>query len=125
MSSADTSLMTATSILTLDIYRKAKPKSSERALMAISRLGVLLIGFSALILAISLPNIIKTLLIVYTVFTNGMLIPVIAGFYHKQLGLTQQGALAALVGGGTTALLFGQTISCSGHGSFCSALDNS
>ncbi len=108
MSSADTSLMTATSILTLDIYRKAKPKSSERVLMAISRLGVLLIGFSALILAISLPNIIKTLLIVYTVFTNGMLIPVIAGFYHKQLGLTPHGALAALIGGGTTALLFGQ-----------------
>ena len=109
MSSADTSLMTATSILTLDIYRKAKPKSSERALMAISRLGVLLIGISALALAISLPNIIKTLLVVYTVFTNGMLIPVIAGFYHKQLGLTQWGALAALVGGGVTALLFGQT----------------
>jgi SSS family solute:Na+ symporter len=108
MSSADTSLMTATSILTLDIYRKVRPKSSERMLMAISRLGVLLIGLLALLLAISLPNIIKTLLIVYTVFTNGMLIPVIAGFYHKQLGLTGHGALAALIGGGTTALLFGQ-----------------
>jgi len=109
MSSADTSLMTATSIMTLDIYKKIKPKSSERILMAISRLGVLLIGLSALVLAISSPNIINTLLIVYTVFTNGMLVPVIAGFYHKQLGLTPHGALAALVGGGTTALIFGQT----------------
>lgn len=109
MSSADTSLMTATSILTLDIYRKVLPGSSEGRLMIISRLGVLLIGISALALAISLPNIIKTLLIIYTVFTSGMLIPVIAGFYHKQLGLTSSGALAALVGGGATALLFGQT----------------
>ena len=46
MSSADTSLMTATSILTLDIYRKASPSSGEKKLMAMSRIFVLIIGHS-------------------------------------------------------------------------------
>jgi SSS family solute:Na+ symporter len=108
MSSADTSLMTATSILTLDIYRKASQGSNEEKLMAMSRLFVLIIGLLALALAISMPGIIKTLLIAYTVFTSGLLLPVIAGFYRDRLGLTPSSALAALVGGGVTAIFLGQ-----------------
>ena len=108
MSSADTSLMTATSILTFDIYKKAKPDSSEERLMTISRLFVVIIGFSALVLAISMPSIIKTLLIAYTIFASGLLFPVIAGFFRDRLGLTPSGALSALVGGGVTAIIFGQ-----------------
>jgi SSS family solute:Na+ symporter len=109
MSSADTSLMTATSILTLDIYRKASPASSDERLMAMSRLFVLIIGLLALSLAVSMPGIIKTLLIAYTVFTSGLLLPVVAGFYRDRLGLTPSGALAALIGGGLTAIFLGQT----------------
>lgn len=108
MSSADTSLMTATSILTLDIYRTARPATSEERLMAISRLLVLIIGLLALALAVSMPGIIKTLLIAYTVFTSGLLLPVVAGFYRDRLGLTPCGALAALLGGGVTAIILGQ-----------------
>lgn len=108
MSSADTSLMTATSILTLDIYRKASPGSSEKRLMAISRLLVLIVGILALALAVSMPSIIKTLLVAYTVFTSGLLLPVIAGFFKDRLGLTPSGALAALVGGGGAAIFLGQ-----------------
>lgn len=107
MSSADTSLMTATSILTLDIYRKASPESSEKKLIAISRLFVLIIGILALVLAVSIPDIIKTLLIAYTLFTSGLLLPAIAGFYRESLGLTPSGALFALAGGGTCALFLG------------------
>ena len=109
MSSADTSLMTVTSILTFDIYRKARPKASTAHLMNISRIVVVLIGAAALLLAISLPGIIKTLLIAYTVFTSGLLLPTVAGFYKERLGLTSGGALCALVGGGTTALFLGQS----------------
>jgi len=109
MSSADTSLMTVTSILTFDIYKKARPNASAAHLMNISRIAVVLIGVSALLLAISLPGIIKTLLIAYTVFTSGLLLPTVAGFYKERLGLTPGGALYALVGGGTTALFLGQS----------------
>ena len=55
-----------------------------------------------------MPGIIKTLMIAYTVFTSGLLLPVMAGFFRDRLGLTSSGALAALVGGGVTAILLGQ-----------------
>jgi SSS family solute:Na+ symporter len=109
MSSADTSLMTVTSILTFDIYKKARPNAGAAHLMNVSRIAVVLIGSTALLLAISLPGIIKTLLIAYTIFTSGLLLPTVAGFYKERLGLTSGGALSALVGGGTTALLLGQS----------------
>jgi solute:Na+ symporter, SSS family len=108
MSSADTSLMTVTSILTLDIYKKIRPKASSHHLIQVSRIAVLIIGASALLLAVSMPSITKTLLIAYTVFTSGLLLPVVAGFYKERLGLTSSGALSALVGGGATAIIFGQ-----------------
>ena len=109
MSSADTSLMTATSILTLDLYKKARPYSTSDHLLTVSRASALMLGTLSLILAVSLPSIIKTLLITYTVFTSGLLIPVVAGFYRKRLGLTSCGALASLAGGGGTAFFFSQS----------------
>ena len=109
MSSADTSLMTATSTLTLDLYRKVRPDADSRHLIQVSRIAVLIIGASALLLAVSSPGIIKTLLLAYTVFTSGLLLPVVAGFYKERLGLTSSGALFALVGGGATAIFFGQS----------------
>lgn len=116
MSSADTCLMTATSILTFDIYGEIRrrthgetdPKALQDHLMKASRAAVIIAGASALILAISVPDIIKTLLLAYTVFTSGLLVPIIAGFYRKQLGLTSTGALWAIAGGGFTAILLGQ-----------------
>jgi SSS family solute:Na+ symporter len=61
-----------------------------------------------------MPGIIKILMTAYTIFTSGLLLPVIAGFYKRRLGLTSSGALAALAGGGTTAILFGQIYSLLG-----------
>jgi SSS family solute:Na+ symporter len=108
MSSADTSLMTATSIFTLDIFRKVFAKSGEQRLMLVSRISVAVIGLAALALAVSMPGIIKILMIAYTIFTSGLLLPVIAGFYKERLGITSSGAMGALAGGGITAILFGQ-----------------
>ncbi len=117
MSSADTCLMTSTSILTFDIYgeiyrktgREADSPAAQDHLMKASRVAVIIAGASALILAVFIPDIIKTLLIAYTVFTNGLLVPIIAGFYRKELGLTSTGALWAIAGGGLTAILLGQS----------------
>ena len=108
MSSADTTLLTSATIFTLDIYKRARPKSEEAHLMKISRVSILLIGSLALIVSLYSPGIIATLLAAYTLFAGGMIVPVIAGFFREQLGLTSEGALAALLGGGGTAVIFGQ-----------------
>jgi len=108
MSSADTSLMTVTSILTLDLYRKARPLSGQEHLLAVSRAAVLATGLFALLLAVWMPGIINKLLVAYTIFTGGLLMPVVAGFYRERLALTSEGALSAILGGGATAIFFGQ-----------------
>lgn len=108
MSSAATPLMTATTTMALDLYRKARPGTDAQHLMKASRLGTMIIGISALTLALTSPGIIATLMVVYTIFTGGMLVPVVAGFYRERLGLTSSGAIAALLGGGATAAIFSQ-----------------
>ncbi|MDF0591450.1 sodium:solute symporter family protein [Candidatus Methanocrinis natronophilus] len=107
ISSADTTLLTATSILSLDLFRRARPESSERTMMIVSRGGTVLIGGVALLSALRLPEIIGALLSAYTVFAGGLIVPLVAGFWRERLRLTSGGALAALLGGGGTAILFG------------------
>jgi SSS family solute:Na+ symporter len=63
------------------------------------------LGFIALGLAIALEGVIASLLFAYTIFTCGLVVPVIAGFYKEKLKVTPQGALAALIGGGIIGLL--------------------
>lgn len=108
MSSAATPLMTATTTMALDLYRKARPSSGIPELMRTSRLGAVTIGLAALVLALAGSGIIAMLFSVYTIFTSGMLVPVIGGFYKEKLGLTSLGALTALVGGGITGILLGK-----------------
>jgi solute:Na+ symporter, SSS family len=85
MSSADTTLMTAASTLTLDLYKRIRPDSSDHHLLMVSKIAVVMLGGIALATALSSPNIIKVLLQAYTVYTGGMLIPVLAGFYRQRL----------------------------------------
>jgi len=59
----------------------------------------------ALGLALTLKTVYESLLFAYTVFTCGLVVPVIAGFYKDKLKVTPRGALAALIGGGTIGLL--------------------
>jgi SSS family solute:Na+ symporter len=59
----------------------------------------------ALGLAMTLKGVISSLLFAYTIFTCGLVVPVIAGFYKEKLKVTPQGALAALIGGGVIGLL--------------------
>jgi len=104
MSSADTVLLTTSTILSQDIIGRLKTGMTERASLAISRAGVVVIGILALVVALHKPGIIGSLLLAYTVFTSGVVIPVVAGFYRRRLKLNAVGAIAAIVGGGGTAL---------------------
>jgi SSS family solute:Na+ symporter len=104
MSSADTLLLTTGTILSHDIYRHIDPGMSERRSLAVSRLAVLLMGVLALVVALRLESIIESLKLAYTIFTSGIVIPVIAGFYKDRLKVNSGGAVAAIIGGGGTAL---------------------
>ncbi|MCD6567422.1 MAG: sodium:solute symporter family protein [Dehalococcoidia bacterium] len=105
MSSADTCLLSQGIILTQDIVKRFHPDIGEKKTILITRLNIILLGFLALGLAIAMKGVISSLLFAYTIFSCGLVVPIIAGFYKDKLKVTPQGALAALIGGGTIGLL--------------------
>jgi SSS family solute:Na+ symporter len=104
MSSADTCLITTSTIFTADIYKRIFPKMGERRTVAVSRIAVLVIGGLSLAIALQLQGIINSLMLAYTVFTSGVVLPVVAGFFKNKLKVNSIGAVAAIIGGGGTAL---------------------
>jgi len=105
MSSADTCLLTQSVILTEDIIKRAHPALDERKTVLLTRLSLIGLGLVALGLALALKGVISSLLFAYTIFTCGLVVPVVAGFYKEKLRVTPRGALAALIGGGVVGLL--------------------
>ncbi|MEA3253843.1 MAG: sodium:solute symporter family protein, partial [Chloroflexota bacterium] len=105
MSSADTCLLGQSVILTEDIIKQFYPALDERKSVLLTRLSIVILGLTALGLALALKGVISSLLFAYTVFTCGLVVPVLAGFYRDSLKVTPQGALAALIGGGVIGLV--------------------
>ena len=104
MSSADTCLLSQSVILTQDIFKRFRP-SSERRTILLTRFSLVTLGILALALALALKQVYSSLMFAYTIFTCGLVVPVIAGFYKDKLRVTPRGALAALIGGGIIGLL--------------------
>ena len=105
MSSADTCLLSASTILMVDIVQRFKPSLDQRKILPLSRWGIVILGLSSLILALVLKGVISALLFAYTIYTCGLILPVIVGFYKNRLRVTPLGALVALIGGGLAALI--------------------
>ena len=104
MSSADTTLLSAGTILTVDIIGVFRTPS-DRNILRHSRWLIVLLGIVSLAVALLLKGIISALLFAYTVYTCGVILPVIAGFFKDRLKVTANGALAALVGGGAMGIV--------------------
>ena len=105
MSSADTTLLSASTILTIDIIGRFQPATSQKSILPRSRWAIVLLGICALVVALMLKGVISALLFAYTIYTAGVILPVLAGFFKNRLKVTPAGALAALIGGGTVGLI--------------------
>jgi len=105
MSSADTTLLSASTILTIDIIGRFRPAASQTSMLPRSKWAIVLLGICSLVVALMLKGVISALLFAYTIYTSGVIIPVIAGFFKHRLKVTSAGALAALIGGGSVGLL--------------------
>ncbi len=98
LSSADSCLLSAGTIISIDILKNKK--------INISRIGIFLVGFTALALALYLDDVLKTLQLAYTVFTAGLTIPILFGFYKTKTCVSSQGALYSLILGGSISLIW-------------------
>ncbi len=94
ISSADTTLLTMSAILAVDILR-------IKSVMAL-RLCTALAGIAGLLVGILSRGIIPSLLLGYTVFTGGLAVPIISGLLGK--AMHPAAALIAIITGGSLAL---------------------
>jgi SSS family solute:Na+ symporter len=106
MSSADTCLLTTSTILSVDIIKPLlKPVIEDRKLLLLSRIFIVLIGIFSLFIALTLKGVISSLLLGYTVYTSGLVFPILLGFFRHRLNLNRGGAILAMVAGGGLALI--------------------
>jgi len=106
MSSADTCLLTTSTIVTTDIINPLfKSRLSDRSILAVSRSAVIVIGLISLVIALLLRGVIASLLLGYTVYSGGLVVPVLFGFYRERFRLNTVGAVASIIGGGGLALV--------------------
>jgi SSS family solute:Na+ symporter len=104
MSSADTCLISAATILSLNVMGPFW-RLSRGEQLKLTRAAVLAIGLAAWLIAGRQQGIIASLLLGYTVFVGGVVLPTLATFCHHWLKITSSGALWAIVVGGGTAIL--------------------
>lgn len=104
MSSADTCLISASTIMTLNVIGPTCRVSKDSHLK-ISRWAVLIIGAIAWLVASQQRGIISSLLLGYTIFVGGVVLPTLATFFREQIKITPWGALWAIIVGGFSALL--------------------
>lgn len=105
MSTAATCLLTTSTILTVDVIAPlCGIKPGSRTLIIISRAMVVMVGGIAVIIALVREGIIDSLLLAYTVYSSGIVVPLILGFYASRLRLNHGGAIIAAVGGGSLGL---------------------
>ena len=86
MSTADSLLSAATSHIVKDFWIEifhASEADQERELLKISRISTFVIGILALVIALMVPGIIDALIYSSTMYTAGVFVPVIGGFYGR------------------------------------------
>ncbi|MEE9473438.1 MAG: sodium:solute symporter family protein [Acidimicrobiia bacterium] len=104
MSSADTTLMSASTILSLNVFGAGGNLSQEQKLR-LTRLALVAVGVAAWAIAGFEREIISALLLGYTVFVGGVVFPTLASFLRGRARVTPQVAMTAVIVGGTTAVL--------------------
>ncbi len=104
MSSADTTLISASTILALNVFGARGGLSKDRQLQ-LTRRALLAVGLAAWAVANFERGIISALLLGYTVFVGGVVFPTLGSFFRDRLHITSGAALGGVIVGGATALL--------------------
>jgi len=105
MSTADSCLMACSGSFLTDILR-IKPKEGDMDAKSLrhSQLATLILGGIALIIALSLENVLEAMLFSYAFMVSGLFIPIVGAFYWKRAS-TMAAFVAMIAGGAVTMIL--------------------
>jgi SSS family solute:Na+ symporter len=89
MSSADSILNSSTAIFVKDMYEHyflGKKLGETKKGLAIARIFSVVLGLVGMLMALLLPNVIDLLLLTYTLWAPGIIVPVLVGVFSKKKG---------------------------------------
>ena len=105
MSTADSCLMAASGNVLTDILERISPvKRSVKSTLRLSQLLTLIIGTMALLLALTMTNVLELMLYSYAFMVSGLFIPLLGAFFWKK-SHPVAAFWAMLLGGSTTLYL--------------------
>ena len=109
MSTVDSLLLVAGSALSEDIYRSMfKPKATRKERLKVARIGIFIVGSIPLLLivtGIGEGELIQFIVVLFSaLMASGFFVPVVLGLWWK--GASKEGAIAAMLGGVVTAMLW-------------------
>jgi SSS family solute:Na+ symporter len=103
MSVLDSMVLDGTANLVRDVYqRKINPNATERQMVRVGRMAVVLISTLGLAMAIALPNLILLFVLANALAAGGLVIPAIAAWVSREA--TSSGAFWSIVGGGVATI---------------------
>jgi SSS family solute:Na+ symporter len=102
MSTVNSFLQSGASSLAYDVFRHLRPATSERQLLALSRLFVIALGILSLSLALWFQMIVPALLFTLSMWTAGILVPTLAALAGRKL--RKDTALYSLLVGALSSL---------------------
>ena len=85
MSTADTALLVVSTTLQRDIYAHFRPSISNRERLIVNRIFILLLGIIALLIALKSQSVVNILLLGFSIYVPGLLLPVLASSYKWRL----------------------------------------
>jgi len=97
MSSSDSALLAAASVVGYNGLRYIKPDASPEQTLKVTRICVPIIAVGSLLLALYAETIYMLVVIAWSIILVGLFAPYAAGYFWKKCN--QSGALAALIGG--------------------------
>lgn len=105
MSTADSVLQVVGTVIARDFYQQKKKDATEKELIKVSRIAILITGVLALIIALLEPaSIWDITFYIWTFVANGLAIPLICAFYWKRANLV--GSMASSIGGVGVSLVW-------------------
>ena len=105
ISTASNRLFSSATNLVNDVFvRYIAPSASNKRVLIVSRLAVVLLGCWALYQAIYAPSILEKMLWAYTIYSAALTPVVLAAFYFKRV--TAWGAVAAITAGTVITLVW-------------------
>lgn len=109
MSTADSYLLSPATNVSKDLYQRfIKKDASDKEILIVTRVSVVVLGFIALAGALWFDTFLGFMLLGYTVYGSGVFFPILAAFVWK--GATYKGAIASILGGLTSTLIWEFTV---------------